>query len=158
MLTDDEVTALLQGGLYVIVSSPARPAGELRGQITPANVMVTFSSLSGTQEVPSIVISASGVAATTVDTIANTLTVHLHASGVDDAMAAELAEGAAGAIGKPLAALARDPLDLGHWSAQLVAVSASDVDAFKANAWYLNMMTPADPNGAIRGQLEPGTH
>jgi hypothetical protein len=156
LLTDDELTALLQGGLYVLVSSPANPTGELRGQITPANIMVTFSTLSGTQEVPAVAISASGVGATTVDTVANTLTVHLHASGVDDAMAAELAEGAAGAIGKPLTALARDPIEAGHWSGQLVAVTASDIDAFKASGWYLNVMTPADPNGAIRGQVELG--
>ena len=156
LLTDDEVTTLLQGGLYLNVSSPANPAGELRGQITPANVMVTFSTLSGTQEVPAVAINATGVAATTVDTVANTLTVHLHSSGVADAMAAELVEGAAGAIGRPLAALARDPVDAGHWSAPLVTVSASDVDAFKASGWYLNVMTPADPDGAIRGQVEPG--
>jgi CHRD domain/Bacterial Ig domain len=156
LLTAEEVTALLQGGLYVSVSSPANPAGELRGQITPANVMVTFSTLSGSQEVPAVAINATGVAAITVDTVANTLTVHLHASGVADAMAAELAEGAAGAIGKPLAALARDPADAGHWSAPLVTVGASDVDSFKASGWYLNVMTPADPDGAIRGQIEPG--
>ena len=156
LLTADDVTALLQGGLYLSVSSPANPAGELRGQITPANVMVTFSTLSGSQEVPPVAINATGIAAITVDTVANTLTVHLHASGVADAMAAELAEGAAGAIGKPLAALARDPADAGHWSAPLVTVGASDVDAFKASGWYLNVMTPADPDGAIRGQIEPG--
>jgi hypothetical protein len=156
LLTDDEVSALLQGGFYVLVSSPANSAGELRGQITPANIMVTFSTLSGTQEVPAVAISASGVGATTVDTVANTLTVHLHASGVNDAMAAELAEGAAGAIGKPLAALAHDPVDAGHWSGQLVAVTATDIDAFKASGWYLNVITPADPNGAIRGQVELG--
>ena len=155
-LTEDEETALLQGGLYILVSSAANPAGELRGQITPANIMVTFATLSGTQEVPAVAISASGVGATTVDTVANTLTVHLHATGVDDAMAAELAEGAAGAIGKPLAALARDPIDAGHWSGQLVAVTASDIEAFKASGWYLNVMTPADPNGAIRGQVSLG--
>jgi CHRD domain/Bacterial Ig domain len=156
LLTDDEVTALLQGGLYVLASSAANPTGELRGQITPANILVTFSTLSGTQEVPAVAISASGIGATTVDTVANTLTVHLRTSGVDDAMAAELAEGAAGAIGKPLTELARDPIDAGHWSGRLVAVTASDIDAFKVGGWYLNVMTPADPNGAIRGQVELG--
>src|SRR4029077_3800156 len=73
LLTDDEVTALLQGGLYVLASSAANPTGELRGQITPANILVTFSTLSGTQEVPAVAISASGIGATTVDTVANTL-------------------------------------------------------------------------------------
>jgi CHRD domain/Bacterial Ig domain len=156
LLTADQMTALLEGGLYVTVSSLANPAGELRGQIIPANVVVSFSTLSGAQEVPPVAIDATGVAATTVDTVANTLTVHLHARGVGDAMAAELAEAPIGAIGKPFAALARDLLDAGHWSAQLVAVSASDIDAFKAGGWYLNVMTPADPDGAIRGQVELG--
>jgi hypothetical protein len=154
LLTAEQVTALLQGGLYVTAGTAANPNGELRGQIAPTNVMVIFSVLNGAQEVPSVASSAAGVAATTIDTVANTLTVHVHATGVDDASAAEVDDGAAGTTGPQLAALTRDDVDPGHWSTQLVEVSAADVAAFKANNCYVNVMTPADPHGAIRGQIE----
>jgi hypothetical protein len=153
LLTAEQVTALLQGGLYVTASTAANPDGELRGQITPANVLVSFSTLRGTQEVPPVAINATGVAATTVDMQANTLTVHVHATGVEDASAAAVDEAAAGASGPQLAALTRDDVDPGHWSTQLVEVSAADVAAFRAGDWYVNVMTPADPYGAIRGQI-----
>jgi hypothetical protein len=157
LLTAEQVTALLQGGLYITAGTAANPNGELRGQIAPTNVTVIFSALNGAQEVPSVASNAAGVAATTVDTVANTLTVHVHATGVDDASAAEVDEGAAGATGPQLTALTRDDVDPGHWSTQLVEMSAADIAACKANNCYVNVMTPADPHGAIRGQIElPG--
>ena len=158
LLTLEQVTTLLQGGLYVTVSTAANPAGELRGQIAPANVMVIFSTMSGAQEAPPVAINASGVAVTTVDMVANTFTVNVHATGVDDALAAEVDQGAAGASGPSLAALARDAIDPGHWSVQLAAASATDIDAFKGGNWYVNVATPADPQGAIRGQIELTGH
>ena len=158
LLTAEQITALLQGGLYVTASSAAHPAGELRGQITPTNVLVIFSALNGAQEVPAVAINATGIAATTVDTVANTLTVHVHATGVADALAAEVDDGAAGATGTRVAALTRDDSDPGHWSTQLTGVSATDVGAFKAGDWYVNVMTAADPQGAIRGQIQLSGH
>jgi hypothetical protein len=131
LLTAAQVTALLQGGLYVTAGTAANPNGELRGQIVPTNVTVIFSVLNGAQEVPSVASNAAGVAATTVDTVANTLTVHVHATGVDDALAAEVDDGAAGATGPQLAALTRDDIDPGHWSTQLVEVSAADHRGFQ---------------------------
>jgi len=154
LLTAEQVTALLQGGLYLTASTAAHPGGELRGQITPTNVMVNFSLMNGAQEVPAVTINAAGVVATTVDTVANTLTVHVHATGVDDASAAGIDDAPAGNTGPQLAALAKDDIDPGHWSTQLAAVSGADVAAFKDSHWYVNVMTPTDPQGAIRGQIE----
>ena len=153
LLTADQVTALLQGKLYVIATSAANPAGEIRGQITPDNVTVVFSALAGSQEVPPVTITASGVAATTVDAAANTLTVHVNSTGVDDATGAEVDTGAAGASGPKLVALAKDSVNMGHWSRELATIAASDVGNFSANKLYVNVKTPADPNGAIRGQI-----
>ncbi|HEY0768301.1 MAG TPA: CHRD domain-containing protein [Steroidobacteraceae bacterium] len=153
LLTADQVTALLQGKLYVIATSAASPGGEIRGQITPANVTVNFSNLAGSQEVPAVTISAAGVAATTVDSIANTLSVHVNSTGVDDATTAEVDTGAAGATGARLAALTKDSVHMGHWSTELATITASDVGNFNANKWYVNVVTPADPQGAIRGQI-----
>jgi CHRD domain/Bacterial Ig domain len=157
LLTADQLTALLQGKLYAIAASAANPGGEIRGQITPANVALVFAALAGSQEVPAVNITAAGVAAVTVDATANTLTVHLHATGVDDATAAAVATAAAGAIGPQLIALSKDSTVAGHWSVELAAIKAADVGNFNANKWYVNVATPADPNGAIRGQVDATT-
>ena len=157
LLTADQVTALLEGKLYLIATSAANPAGEIRGQITPDNVKVVFSDLAGSQEVPAVTVTASGVAATTLDSAASTLTVHLNSTGVDDATAAELDTAAAGAIGPKLVALTKDSVNMGHWSAELATITASDVGNFTANKLYVNVKTPADPNGAIRGQVNAST-
>ena len=153
LLTAEQVTALLRGQLYLVAASAAHPGGEVRGQITPAGVMVSFAGMDGAQEVPPVSIAATGSAAVTVDTAAGTLTVHVHAAGVDDAMAAAVDEGAMGATGGRLTALAKDAVDPGHWSAELAAVSAADLADFDAGRWYVNLATPAQPAGAIRGQI-----
>ena len=153
LLTADQMTALLQGKLYVIATSAANPAGEIRGQITPDNVTVVFSDLAGSQEAPPVAGTAAGVAATTVDAAANTLTVHVNSTGVNDATAAEVDTAAAGATGPQLAALTKDGVNVGHWSTELATITASDVGNFTANKLYVNVKTPAAPNGAIRGQI-----
>ena len=154
LLTAEQVTALLQGKLYVIATSVANPRGEIRGQIVPDNIVVTFSSMERTQELAAVGLAAGGVAAATVDTTANTLTIHVNSTGVDDAMAAQVATGAAGATGRELAGLTKDAVNMGHWSTELTRVSAADVGNFRAGKWTVSVATPAEPNGAIRAQIE----
>jgi mono/diheme cytochrome c family protein len=155
MLTADQVTALLQGGLYIQALSAANPGGEIRGQITPANISVVWTLLSGGQEVPPVTISAAGVAATTVDSVANTVSVYILSTGVTDATAAELDTGATGKVGTKLVALTKGTVNMGSWSVAMSQISAADVANFNNGMWYLNVLTPADPNGAIRGQIMP---
>ena len=153
LLTAEQVTALQQGKLYVIATSAANPRGEVRGQIVPDNIVVTFSSLERTQALAAVGLAAGGVAATTVDTSANTLTIHVNSTGVDDAMAAQVADGAAGAAGAKLAELTKDSVNMGHWSTELAGISAADVVNFKAGRWQVSIATAVEPNGAILGQI-----
>jgi hypothetical protein len=60
---------------------------------------------------------------------------------------------AAGATGPKLVALTKDNVNAGHWSTELAGISAADVGNYNANKWYVNVATPADPNGALRGQI-----
>jgi hypothetical protein len=153
LLTADQVTALLEGKLYVLATSAANPAGELRGQIAPANVSVNFANLAGAQEVPAVTITAAGVVATTVDNVANTITVHVNTTGVSDATAAEVDTAASGATGPKLVALTKDSVNTGHWSAELASIGTADVANYTAGKWDVNVVTPADATGAIRGQI-----
>ena len=153
LLTAEQVSALMQGKLYVIATSAANPRGEVRGQMAPDNIVVTFSSMDRSQEAAALGLAAAGVAATTVDTTANTLTIHVNSSGVDDALAAQVATGAAAATAVKLAELTKDSVNMGHWSTELAGLSAADVASFKAGRWQVSVATAVEPNGAIRGQI-----
>lgn len=54
VLTTTQLTDSLAGKLYVIVTSSAYPNEELRGQIVPTNITVTFAPMGGIQESPAV--------------------------------------------------------------------------------------------------------
>jgi hypothetical protein len=148
-LSAAQSAALGQGGLYVIATSAANPGGEIRGQLAPAGVHVTFSELSASPEAQALGMAASGVAATTVDTRAGTLTVHVNSAGVEDATAARVSN----AAGTQLAALVRDAVEMGHFSTELARISAADVASFEAGGLSVSVAGSATPGGAIRGAI-----
>jgi hypothetical protein len=150
-LSAEQRGALAQGRLYVVATSVANPNGEIRGQLVPDSVRVTFSELSASPEAAALGLRASGVAATTVDTRAGTLTVHVSSSGVDDATAARVN----GAAGTQLAALARDRVDVSHFSTELARISAAEVESFEAGKLSVSVAGAATPEGAIRGLIKP---
>ena len=152
LLTADELTALEQGKLYVIARSARHPEGEIRGQLLPEGIVVTFSELAPSPTARSLGITAGGTAATTVDTRSGTLSIEVNARGVDDAMAAQLLSAAAG--GAAQVELAKDSVDMGHWSAELASLSAADIDAFRSGQWSVRVATPSLPEGAIGGPVE----
>jgi hypothetical protein len=155
MLTADQVTALLEGGFYITAVSAANPKGEIRGQIVPGNIRVAWTTLSGAQESPPVTTTALGVAATTVDTVANTVSVYVNTTGATDATAVEVDTQMQGAAATKLIALTKSNVNMGSWSVMLSPVTAADVTNFSNGLWYVNVLTPADPNGAIRGQVMP---
>jgi hypothetical protein len=150
LLTPEQVSAFTQGRLYVNATSASNPRGEVRGQIAPQNVIVSFSDMAVTPDAASFGIAASGVAATTVDTSASTLTIHVNSTGVDEAQAAQ-ASGGAQAV-----ELTKDSVNMGHWSTELAAISARDLASFKAGKWLVSVATPALEKGAIHGQISAG--
>jgi hypothetical protein len=151
-LSAEQVAAFAQGRLYVIATSAANPGGEIRGQLAPDNVRVTFSDLSASAEAQALGMRASGVAATTVDTRAGTLTVHVDSAGIEDATAARVLSGAAGTR---LAELSRDRVDMGHFSTELARLSAADLESFEAGKLSVTVASAAMPAGAIRGPISP---
>jgi hypothetical protein len=148
-LTAEQTVALGRGGLHVIAASAANPGGEIRGQLAPAGVHVSFSELSASPEARALGMLASGVAATTVDSRAGTLTVHVNSAGVEDAIAASVSR----AAGTQVATLARDAVEMGHFSTELAHICAADVAGFEAGELSVNVAGSATPGGAIRGAL-----
>ena len=152
VLSAAEAGALAQGRLYVIATSDANPNGEIRGQLAPESVRVTFSGLDASPEAAALGLRAAGVAATTVDTRAGTLTVHVNTAGVEDATAAQVLSGAAAT---PLAELARSPVEMGHFSTELARLSAAGVASFEAGKLSVSVAASAAPAGALRGAISP---
>jgi hypothetical protein len=155
VLTSDQITALSQGKLYVLVSSAANSGGELRGQILPGNVMLVFTTLSGSQEVPAVSSAGSGVAATTVDSNAGTLSEHVHVAGITPTGAA-VDTAASGATGPQLVALTQDNSNADHWATELAPIASADMSNFTAGKWYVNVDSAAHASGELRGQIQPG--
>jgi hypothetical protein len=150
-LSPGQAAAFAQGRLYVIATSAANPDGEIRGQLAPDSVRVSFSELSASPDAAALGMRASGVAATTVDTRAGTLTVHVNSAGVEAATAARVL----GATGTPVAELARSPVEMGHFSAELARISAADVESFEAGKLSVSVAASATPAGAIGGPISP---
>ena len=150
-LSAEQAGAFAQGRLYVIATSAAHPNGEIRGQLAPDGVHVTFSELGASPEAAALGLRASGVAAATVDAHAGTLTVHVNTAGVEDATGARVVSGA----GTALADLARSPVEMGHFSTELVRISASDVESFEAGRLSVSVAASSAPAGALRGAIGP---
>jgi hypothetical protein len=150
-LSADQAAAFAQGRLYAIATSAAHPNGEIRGQLAPEGVRVTFSELGASPEAASLGLRASGVAATTLDTRAGTLTMHVNTAGIDDATGARVL----GSAGAPVADLARSPIEMGHFSTELARISASDVESFEAGRLSVSVAASAAPAGALRGAISP---
>ncbi len=154
-LDSADLADYLAGRLYFNLHTPANPGGEIRGQIAPPPVEVLFTTMSGDQEVPAVLSAASGIAASTVNRTTGDLTLHLNASGANDATAAHIHNASAGQNGPVLIPLAQDPLDPGHWSADAAQLDDAGLVQYRGGQLYVNLHTPANPGGEIRGQVVP---
>jgi hypothetical protein len=153
---DDAGFASYQAGqLYVNLHTPANPGGEVRGQIAPPPIEVLFTDMTGGAEVPAVVTTASGIAASTVNRDTGTLNLHVNASGVDDATASHIHTAVAGQNGPVLVGLVQDGGNLGHWSLSDATLATDSLGDYKAGSLYVNLHTPANPGGELRGQILP---
>jgi hypothetical protein len=80
--------------------------------------------------------------------------VHVNGLGLDDAFAVHVHEGLAGLTGDISITLMQDPDDVAHWLASAV-LTADQMADYEAGGFYLNLHTPANPPGEVRGQIVP---
>jgi mono/diheme cytochrome c family protein len=160
VLTQPQLTMLLQGSMYIQVTSQAFPMGEIRGQITPAGITVAWTPLSGLQEVPIVATQATGTAATTVDSLANNVTVFVNTTGVTGVTTVQLLNGAPGVVGTELVALTLGTMNgtvfnPNQFSIPMFWVGPAGVMGFQNSMWYVNVATATNPLGLLRGQIIP---
>ena len=155
VLTGEQTADFMAGRLYVNVHTPANPPGEIRGQVAPAPVEVLFVTLSGDEEVPVVTTAATGLAAVTTNRDTGAVAIHLRASGADTATAAHLHSAYAGDVGGVLVGLTQDGGDAGHWFEEQGQLDAAGLDDYRQGRSYVNLHTPANPGGELRGQLAP---
>lgn len=157
VLTSDQLAELLAGKLYINIHTNANPAGEIRGQILPANISLVRVSLDGISEVPAVTTAASGVAYLTVKNDGNHEIIgNIRTTGLTDATAAHVHTGFAGLNGGILIGFEQDAADPAFW--QLPAASKLTDEQFEtllSGGLYLNMHSPTNPPGELRGQIAP---
>ena len=154
-LTAADIDALAAGGLYLRLDTDAAPQGALRGQLLPAAIQLLLVRMSANQAVPPLVSTGSATTAVTYDPTNSTLVAHLNAAGLDDAVAAHIHGALAGTTGGVLIELVQDPGDVGHWFSEDASLDAAGEAAFAAGGLYVNLHTPANPAGEVRGQIAP---
>ncbi|HVL01543.1 MAG TPA: CHRD domain-containing protein [Dongiaceae bacterium] len=155
VLEEEDLEELLEGEFYVNVHSGTYPDGELRAQLLPEGVEMIRVNLTGAQEVPPVTTSNSAWAAVTLNHSIRELNVHLYGTGLDDATAAHLHAGFAGATGDPVIDLTQDSTDPAHWLIDDGVLTLAQYNRLRAAGLYLNVHTPAHADGEVRGQIEP---
>ena len=117
-------------------------------------MFVTFP-LSGEQEVPAVTTDASGDGYALVNTNDYSVELQVLTSGVSDATAAHIHTGVAGENGPVLAPLVQDSDDMNRWmSSTGLMIDADIFSVLASGGHYVNIHTPANPSGEIRGQIQ----
>ncbi|MEX1188693.1 MAG: CHRD domain-containing protein [Bacteroidia bacterium] len=154
-LTPEQLSRMLKGGYYVNVHTMENPDGEARGQISLENDQAYTAMLDGSQEVPAVDGSASGIASFIVSKTGYSAQIELIATEMSgQIMGAHIHRGAAGENGDVLIDLT--PLINGNrifGEIDFTALEAMDVEALKTGGLYLNLHTADNMGGEIRGQL-----
>jgi len=166
-LTVVQMADFVAGHLYFNVSTAANPNGEIRGQLERSGT-VRLASLDGAQETPPTTSKGFGVGVLAVD-VTGKVAGFIQTSGVVSPTAANVYLGPRGTPGSkvvpltggapaaPTAAPATAPIPAtGLWVVpdNAAALTPAQIAAFGTDGLYFNVLTAANPNGEIRGQLD----
>lgn len=149
-LTAAQSTALAQDGLYLNVHTTANAGGEIRGQVVRAKNTMLQALLSGSQVTPPTNSLASGTAVAFLHQPQNRLCYVIETAGLPTATSAHLHFGTPGQNGALMSVASAGN---GIWCGVTDSLSDADATTMLAEQAYVDVHTPAYPNGEIRGQL-----
>ncbi|MDX1410500.1 MAG: CHRD domain-containing protein, partial [Saprospiraceae bacterium] len=146
---------LIAGNLYVNVHSAANPGGEIRGQVRLNGGTGFAARIEGDQEVPPVATEASGTGAFTLTNAGLAFSITADAL---DFTAAHFHNAGPGTNGGVVRGITDD---FGETTTAWGLWSPSDAQALTADQRgeliegniYVNLHTPENPGGEIRGQL-----
>ncbi len=160
VLTPAQLSSLVDGMTYVNIHNATFTGGEIRGQIVahPTAVPATVL-LSGLAEKPSpLVNTATGNGTLSLD--GNALTFNISYSGLSgDAIGAHI-HGFTNTAGNATVVVNLAPFNGGSFGTNgtlsgTVLLNNAQRDALLAGRTYINVHTPDNPNGEMRGQIAP---
>ncbi len=152
-LTSTQVDTLKSIPAYVNVHTTQAPGGLLRGQIDSKVVLATDIVMLGTNEVPSVSTTASGLAILRMTQDKN-LYVKVVVSNLeagDSMRVAHFHSAATGANGGVLLGFYSSNADFGTF--KKITVDNPTYNSLLNDALYVNAHSSAHPSGIIRGQL-----
>jgi hypothetical protein len=155
VLTADQLTVLISGGLYFNVHTVNNAAGEIRGNIVFPTASIT-TALSGAEEVPPLSTPATGTANLSVNFGTGAISGTVSFSGLTSAAtAAHIHQGAAGVNGGVIVALEGGAgATSGTWTVPAGSVlSGADLNSLVNDELYINLHSSGNPGGEIRGQI-----
>lgn len=167
ILTETHLFNLISGNYYVNVHTAARPAGEVRGQVTPlAPVGAISTTLTVSAEVPLEAEAAAqptapdvagGLARFNLNPATGMLQYELAVTDLVSVTAAHIHKGLPGRNGPVIFGLYSAPTVLSPSSpvAGIRALSAPQWVDLLTGYYYVNVHTAARPAGAVRGQVSP---
>jgi hypothetical protein len=145
---------------YINVHTTQFGGGEIRGQLSPINDVVTFSNdLRGTNEVPANNSTAVGSFRISIDP-ANNVDYEVNIGALTNPTLAHIHTGVAGTNQPPIVNLATSSAQFVNGRVTgSIAVDAATADAIRANpaGFYVNVHTAQLGAGEIRGQLAPAS-
>ena len=139
--------------LYFNVHSTQLPGGIIRGQLNTGLEMVADVVLSGTNEVPPVVTTATGIALlrlTTDKKLYSKVTV-TNLEAADLLTAAHIHRAAAGVNAGVFIGLCANASDFGV--NKVVTVTDANFTSLKTDAMYVNAHSVIRPGGIVRGQI-----
>ena len=158
-LTDSLLQDLLTGNLYFNIHTPNNQPGEARGQVLLSGGMGFSAQLNADQETHAVDSEAMGTAAMTLTDAG--LVFHLTVEGLSgDIAAAHFHNAAAGADGPVVRTITDDfagNTASGLWTANdAEPLTDAMIRALLADELYINIHTPDNGPGEIRGQVHFG--
>lgn len=147
-MTPADVADLFAGDLYVNIHTSGRPGGAIRGQIVPRSRDGFDFPLTGDQQVPPVVTTASGRCFADLSDAADELSVECEHTVVD-ATAAHVHQAPFGQNGPVLFHLG-DPASP---FMVLAPMTPRDVADLMAGFLYVNVHSTDFPDGEVRGQI-----
>lgn len=157
-LTDSFVRHMLTGSIYLNIHTSANPNGEIRGQVYRTFREGYTYHLNGPQEVPQITTDASGTGMVSIDRDQTNAHFMMVIDSLNDFDAAHFHNNVAGENGPVIYNLTSYHNNggiFGYWleSDPNTAFDASFSNKFRKDSVYVNVHTPAFPNGEVRGDV-----